>query len=544
MHGAPLPLASKPMSDTTTKMLEIVLKGRDDGLTSLLDKTSQKANTLAQQLRQGGDIGELSGVKKFGKNIGEFLGTSQAGDIGKGAAQLRNQLAAEYADRVKAILGVERQAEIVDKARTGAMLERSQAAATLQRQLAAINAEERKALSKGATGLLKGEYGPAEIRDEAKVSRAAAEKAYQDVLARTVDVQMRAAKSDGDRRAAILAKAEATRQYAKSLADVDKAEKEALKQNASANRLTRGIAVAGGTLAAVNIAGGIAEAWDKANQKIEEGKIGANEFVGEFAKGLPIIGSTVQKAESLMLVISGYGKALRDANAQAAELDKTIAGQNATRKRADDLISGLTGINDTDKQRIVRETKKKLKEIDDAIAAGKSDGSINEGSDRFKGLQKARADVIIKQNKELGEIEAREREVRAKKMDDIEKKLAEERQAEIDAQTKKREEEIKAAGKREAAAERAAAILKDEQEKMLADAKDAAGRNLSTYQTSRTSLFDGRGQTNYYNQGKMFAPLEEATKKTADNTKTTNDKLDKLIAVMSQGGGNGTFIQL
>mgnify|MGYP000349549861 CR=1 FL=1 len=50
------------MSDTTQKTLEIVLKGRDDGTFSMLDGATRKMSTLAQQLKQGGDIGPLLGV--------------------------------------------------------------------------------------------------------------------------------------------------------------------------------------------------------------------------------------------------------------------------------------------------------------------------------------------------------------------------------------------------------------------------------------------------------------------------------------------------
>lgn len=430
-----------------TKTLEIVLKGRDDGLTSLLGTANRQVSTLAQQLRQGGDIGELSGVKKFGKNVGEFLGTSQAGEISKGADQLRAQAQADYGESVKKVADAEQMAIAVDKARTGAILERTAASQRLNQELKAIDAAERKGINATASPSKR-----AEIRETAGENREAAEKAYQEVVARTADVEKRATANDVERKKAINEKTAAAQKYAQTLKEIDKAEAAAQKQNRKDNAVGRGIAVAGGTLAAINIAGGIAEAYDKANQKLEEGKIKAAEFAGEFAKGLPIIGGTVQKAETLLMVITGTAKALRDANKEAAELDKKINGQNADRKRVDDLVKGTVGLNDSDKDRINREANAKLKEIRDARAAARASGADNEGTDRDIASKKAEAEIIKKREADLAKVEAAEREARARQVEAVEERLFQGKKTIEDQRTAQRIADLKEQGKEQEAA--------------------------------------------------------------------------------------------
>lgn len=429
------------------KTLEIVLKGRDDGATAMFDNLSRKATTLAQQLRQGGDIGELSGVKKFGKNVGEFLGTNQAGEISKGADQLRAQSLADYGESVKKVADAEQMAIAVDKARTGAIQERTAAYARLNQELKQIDAVEKRGVN--ATG---SPSKRAEIRETAAENREAAERAYQEVVARTSDVEKRAAASDVERKKAINEKTLAAQKYAQTLREIDKAEADAQKANRSANALGRGVAVAGGTLAAINLAGGIAEAWDKANQKLEEGKIGAAEWTGELAKGLPIIGGTVQKAETLLMVITGTAKAMREANKEAAELDKKINGQNADRKRVDDLVKGTVGLNDTDKDRINREANARLKEIRDARAAGEASGVVNEGNDRDIALKKAEAEIIKKREADLAKVEAAEREARARQVEAVEERLFQGKKTIEDQRTAQRIADLKEQGKNEEAA--------------------------------------------------------------------------------------------
>lgn len=583
------------MSDTTTKQIEIVLKGRDDGSLNLLGQAERRVTSLAQALRQGGDIGELSGVKKFGKNLGEFLGTSQGGTISANAGQLRNQAATDYAATLKGILETERQAEAVDKARVGAMLERSNAANRLKRELAAINLEEKRQLSRGATGLLKGEYGPAEIRDEANVSRAAAEKAYQEVLARSVDVQMRAAKSDEDRRKALLAKAEAARQYAKTLDQINTAEANAIKANGGG--LTRGIAIAGGVLLAVNAAGRLADAWDKANQKIKEGKIRSSEVVGELAKALPVIGGAVQQAENLMMVLAPQGSwlsprewlfgksivsSLRDANEEAARLDKLIDAQAASRRNAGSLANQFASLNATGVGRIFFDSDERLGAIRAERKRAIAIGTINQVS---AALAKAEAEAIKKRESDLATIETQAREDRAKKVSetmrifeksrsasmgligdlmqgpdgdvrrlrDRTRNTVEELKRQIEEVTRNepnrdiRDQRINAlkgaidteqttatltersmTSRARASAQEQMDQLKKQQEE---DLRERQMRSLESQRAARTSLFDARGQTGYFNQSRQ---VEDFTRKTADNTAKANDKLDKLITTMEQ----------
>lgn len=524
-----------------TKTLEIVLKGRDDGLTSLLGTANRQVSTLAQQLRQGGDIGELSGIKKFGKNVGEFLGTNQAGEISKGADQLRAQAQADYGKELAKTTEIERTAMAVDKARTGAMLERSRAAVELQRNLREIDSREKMQIA-GLQGrnLLVGERGVGEIKQDSADSRAAAEKAYQEVLNRSVDVQSRAAASDRDRAKAALEKDNATRKYLQTLKEIDKAEADAQKANRSANALGRGIAVAGGTLAAVNLAGGVAEAWDKANQKIEEGKIGANEFVGELAKGLPIIGGTVQKAETLLMVITGTAKALREANKEAAELDKKINGQNADRKRVDDIVAGTKGLNDNDKQKINRDANAKLKEIRDARKAGEASGVINEGNDRDIELKKAEAEIIKKREADLGKVEAEERAKRNRQVQEVDKRLADGKKTIEEQRTAQQIADLKERGDKEGAA-------------ILQIKADAAAK-LKALDEERTKLNGETGLTDKQRIGlnnsideRKTAVAEDASAKIAAE-KRANDKeaaektydMQRKILQLQSDGGNKT----
>lgn len=247
-------------------------------------------------------------------------------------------------------------------------------------------------------------------------------------------------------------KNQAAEKYKKTIQEINAAEASSLKEGRAGTGIARGIAVAGGTLAAINVAGGIAEAWDKANQKLEEGKIGAAEWTGELAKGLPIIGGTVQKAETLLMVITGTAKAMREANKEAAELDKKINGQNADRKRVDDLVKGTAGLNDTDKQRINREANAKLKEIADARAAGEASGVVNKGNDRDIALRKAEAEIIKKREADLAKVEAAEREARARQVEAVEERLFQGKKTIEDQRTAQRIADLKEQGKEQEAA--------------------------------------------------------------------------------------------
>lgn len=229
--------------------IEYVIKADNTQAIKAIDEVFKKSS-LAQQLRQGGDIGEITAVKKFGKNFGEFLG------LGDGTQQIKD---------------------------TAGEL-RMQAALKLREEYKAINTEL-------ATGQA----------TELRITK------LQDL------------------------KVQAAERYKRTLADVRKAEAEALK-GGGGNGLARGIAVAGGTLAVISAAGKVAEAWDKANQKLEEGKIHADQFAAEVAKGIPIIGGVVQGAETLALVISGIAKDTREWNAESAMVGQNIAAFRAKRQ--------------------------------------------------------------------------------------------------------------------------------------------------------------------------------------------------------------------
>ena len=515
------------MSDITTKQIEIVLKGRDDGSLNLLGQAERRVSSLAAALKQGGDIGELSGVKKFGKNIGEFLGLG---------------------DRSAAIKG-------------NADTLRTDAAVKLRDEYEKINSEL-------ATGQA------TELR-----------------IAKLMDLKQQAAE-----------------RYKKTLNDINTAEANAIR--GSGGGITRGIAVAGGTVAAIQAAGKIAEAWDAANQKLEEGKIKAGEWTAEFAKGLPILGGVVKSAESLLMVVTGTASQLREVNREAAELDKKQAWQTATKKAAGELGAELGKLNQSDRQKVIADAKERLDKINKLREQAMANGTIGQLADGFK---KGEAEVIRKRESDLAEIEAKEREARAKKLQDVEDRLEDNRKAVQQERTKIEIASLVERGRLQAAAElqinseanarrdellkKRAALnrqtgLSDSQRIALNNGIDAelqaneaaraaqlgsASRDalrrvdrginennaalfaakqaqrerenqlriaaINTQFGARTSFFDGRGQTGFFNQSKQ---IESSNVKIAENTKSTVDELKRLPAAIAQNvfgalGGIASF---
>lgn len=447
-----------------------------------------------------------------------------------------------------------------------------------------------------------------DIRANATEQRALAMQKYAQSSREVVKLEDEGLKKESARTAAVLFRREINKKLAEDLQKINEQEKASLRSRGMGNigvRAATGVFAAG---AVIGVAGAFAESWDKANQKIEAGEIKASEFTAELLKGLPIIGGITSKAESLLMVITGTAKALRDANKEAAELDKKINGQNADRKAIDALTGGLTGLNDTDKQRIVRESNAKLKEIEDARKAGEASGVVNAGNERDVALKNAAAAVIRKRESDLAAIEQRERETRAKQIESvddrieagrieiedqrlqtriatlreqgkeeeaailaiqseaIEKKKALDRERNkligeggltdaqrialndsIDARKQgvdaeagarirgtindaRREASEKLAGANEKARLEASEQLEREKEKARREDEDRQSRSVATQLGDRTRIFDARGQTSFFNQSKMVTPLEDAAKKTADNTKAAIDKLEKMIS--------------
>lgn len=431
-----------------SREINYVIKADDSQAIAAIDRVHKRAS-LADQIRQGADIGGFGGVKGAAKNIGEFFG--MGGNVRESADKLRAEAAAAYARDAKAALAVEREAATMDKVRLGAMRERADAALTLKRQLAEINASEKQQIQAAMkSGLLAGEYGPAEIKEEAAISRAAAEKAYQDVLERTVNVQLQAAKSDEERRKAMLAKAEAGRKYAEQLREIAQAEQQALKASSSAGGLARGLGIAGAAVAVVGVVSKVAEAADKANQKLEEGKIKTSEWGLEMMRELPLgIGAFTKAAESAGFIISGLASETRKLNREAASLDAVIAARNAKRQEGRDAIdaavAGTEGLNDTEAQRINREAAAKLKQIRDARQQGKDSISLDDG--RSIKLDTAEANVIRKRESDLAKVEAAEREKRARQIEAVEDRLESASNVLADERTRGRIERLKAEGK-------------------------------------------------------------------------------------------------
>jgi len=190
-----------------------------------------------------------------------------------------------------------------------------------------------------------------------------------------------------------------------------------------------------------------------------------------------------------------YAKQLLD---EARETQKIYANQDRSRAGLiGELMEGPRG----EIQRLRDRTKETIQDIQAQIEDVRNDPSFSPTgrAERIRALQGAIG------TEQIGS-DIRERAINARAGTEIERRI------------------------RDANEQIAAARM--QQQTAAREREDAARiRGFETQQGARTSNFDGRGQTGFFNQSKS---IEDFNRKTAENTKITADELKKLTQLIGQ----------
>jgi hypothetical protein len=378
---------------------ELIIKATD-AYTREFDKFDRRVSESArigQALERAGSVADVNPLKKLGKFVGGATDLAGIGEINKQADTLRADALRAYRGELEKALQVERQALTIDKARAGAAAELRAARIAYNQEQKQIDAQEQ-----AAVGSAVGREGRFEARDDANMSRAAAEKAYQEVLQRTQAVMDGAKVTDQQRLEAIHARTAASRAYHEQVKRIAAAEEAAAKSARSAAVGVRAAAAAGGILLAVRAAGALATAYDEANEKLEKGQITAGMFWAEWAKGVPIIGGVVSAAENALMVMFGVTKQVREANEEAARTQKTVQERIDAGKAVDGVIDKNQNIGESRTDAIRREAQEKLAEIARVRADAKAKAGLSQ--EQADELTKIESQIAIERDKELAKI--------------------------------------------------------------------------------------------------------------------------------------------
>jgi len=346
--------------------------------------------------------------------------------------------------------------------------------------------------------------------------------------------------------------------------------------------ITAGVA---GAAVAVNK---IAIAADGAIAKLQSGEIAFEEFTNEFVKGIPLLGTIQKGLQDTAEIISGVKYAMREAEAKAKEVDlrQAVIDKNrgyvfdivrAANKEADpakaareeldgelDYLKQILDAKFIDEERYQYARQFKIKKAEEEITRIQTeandkrmmsfrksqeiiDGAASDSADLRAGIEERRIraaghDVTA----DLADIKRKaEREI-----EDIRRKINEAATdpniSQTDAVRISRSLQDKAAQITADAEDRAKSTIdqriketndaifarRADQERTAREQEDARRiRSFETQQGARTSNFDGRGQTGFFNQSKS---IEDFNKKTAENTKITADELKKLTQLIAQ----------
>lgn len=356
--------------------------------------------------------------------------------------------------------------------------------------------------------------------------------------------------------------------------------------------ITAGVA---GSVLAVNK---ITAAVDGAVSKIQSGEIAWGEFTNEIVKGLPLIGTIQKGLQDTAEIISGVKFAMRDAEAKAKQIDerKAVIDTNreyvfgivreankkadpakAIREELDGELNYLKQILDAkfiDEERYQYARQFKIKEAEDAIT--KITMEANE--ERMKSYRLSQ-DIISKAEGQTSDLqfEMDQRRIRAAgrgvtaDIQAIKRKADEDLKSIRDqineAATNPNIEQGDAVRISRALQDRAGAVARDAearskdaidaqykitQDEVMSRRADAARikreqedasriKAFETQQGPRTSNFDGRGQTGFFNQSKS---IEDSGKKTADNTKSIADTMKTVSDNIGKLFTSGALISL
>lgn len=347
--------------------------------------------------------------------------------------------------------------------------------------------------------------------------------------------------------------------------------------------ITAGVA---GALTAVNK---ITGAVDSAVAKLQSGEIAFEEFTNEFVKALPIVGTIQKGLQDTVEIISGVKFAMRDAEASMKAVDERQAIIDQNRNYVLDIVRKAN--NEADPTRAIKESLDQeldyLKQILDAkyidedrylyareYRIRKAEEQITDIYEREAEKRKRIVETIADIDRDSlnirasieeqsliaagNETEAKVKEIRRKadqELADIAKRIndvamdssmsqndaaaisraLQGKAGAVNAQADSDIRRIQEQGRKDAEAARQQAIEKAQRDQDAADRelRDRRVKAIESQQAARTSEFDARGQTGFFNQSKSVT-LESINQKTADNTAKTNDKLDKLITTMEQ----------